>query len=98
MMLDLAIGLLVGFCCGAVFFGGLRWTVSRLETARRPALLLIASLLVRLAAVTGAIVLAADARLVRVLAALAGLLIVRTAMVAVARREVAALEVAAPWT
>ncbi len=97
MIFDVAIGLVVGLCCGVVFFGGLRWTVSRLDTARRPAFLMISSLLVRMAAVAGGIELAADGSLARVLAALGGLLLVRTAMVAVTRREVDAMEVAS-WT
>ncbi len=97
MILDLAIGALVGLGCGVVFFGGLRWTVSKLESVRRPATLMISSLLVRTAAVTGAIVLVSEGSLARVLAALGGLLIVRTAMVAIVRREVSAMEVAS-WT
>ena len=97
MILDSAIGLLTGLCSGAVFFGGLRWTVSRLEAAPRPALLMISSLLARTAFVTGVIVLVTDGSLVRVVTALCGLLLVRTAMVAATRREIAAMEVAS-WT
>lgn len=97
MILDLAIGVLVGIGCGVVFFGGLRWTVSKLDSVRRPAAMVISSLLVRTAVVAGAIVLISDGSLARVLAALGGLLVVRTAIVAVVRREVSAMEVAS-WT
>lgn len=97
MILDLAIGALAGLGCGVAFFGGLRWTVSKLDSVRRPATLMISSLIARTAVVAGVIVLVTDGSLVRVLAALGGLLLVRTAMVAAARREIAAMEVAS-WT
>lgn len=97
MIIDLAVGVLAGLGCGVVFFGGLRWTVSKLDSVRRPAALMISSLLARTAVVTVAIVLTSDSSLVRVVAALGGMLIVRTAMVAVVRREVSAMEVTS-WT
>jgi F1F0 ATPase subunit 2 len=94
---DVALGTLVGLICGVVFFGGLHWTVSRLDTARRPVALVVSSLIIRVVTVAGALVLISDGRLARVLAGLAGLLVVRTAMVAVARRELAEMEVTS-WT
>ena len=97
MIFDLAVGAIVGLVSGLVFFGGLRWTVSRLDTARRPAFLVISSLLLRVAVVAGALVVFSDGRLVRVLAGLGGLLAVRTAMVSATRRELAAMEVTS-WT
>lgn len=97
MILDIGVGATVGVLCGVVFFAGLRWTISRLATARRPAALVITSLLIRVAVVAGALVVFSDGRLTRVLAGLAGLLVVRTAMVSVTRRELAAME-APTWT
>jgi F1F0 ATPase subunit 2 len=94
---DIAMGALVGLVAGLVFFGGLRWTVSRLDTARRPAVLVVSSLLVRVAVVAGAFVVFSGGSLTRVLAGLGGLLVVRTLMVSVARRELAAMEVTS-WT
>lgn len=97
MILDVTLGALVGLVAGLVFFGGLRWTVSRLDTARRPAVLVISSLLMRVAVVAGALVVFSDGRLARVLAGLGGLLVVRTVMVSATRRELAAME-ATSWT
>ncbi len=97
MIGDIAVGALVGLVAGLVFFGGLRWTVSRLDTARRPAVLVVSSLLVRVAVVAGAFVVFSGGSLTRVLVGLGGLLVVRTLMVSAARRELAAMEVAS-WT
>jgi F1F0 ATPase subunit 2 len=94
---DVMVGVIVGAVAGLVFFGGLRWTVSRLETARRPVVLVTSSLLIRVAVVAGALVLFSDGRLARVLAGLGGLLVVRTVMVAATRRELATME-ATSWT
>ena len=82
---------------GLVFFGGLRWTLSRVETARRPVVLVISSLLIRMAVVAGALVVFSDGRLARVLAGLGGLLAVRTVLVSATRRELATME-ATSWT
>lgn len=97
MIFDLALGTVVGLTCGAVFFGGLRWTLSQLETARRPAVLVFSSFVIRGVVVAGALVAFSGGRLARILAGLVGLLVVRTAMVAVARRELTAMEVTS-WT
>ena len=97
-MLDLALGTVVGLVCGAVFFGGLRWTLLRVQTARRPAALVFSSLMIRSAVVVGALVGFSGGRLARVLSGLVGLLVVRTAIVAVTRRELAAMEVTSSWT
>ncbi|MFI4981875.1 MAG: ATP synthase subunit I [Nevskiales bacterium] len=47
-MAMLALAVLEGGVLGAIFFGGLWWTVRQLVTARRPALLFFASLLLRM--------------------------------------------------
>ena len=41
------LALLLGVSLGALFFGGLWWTVSRMVVSRRPALLMFGSLLLR---------------------------------------------------
>ncbi len=97
MIADVVLGALVGLICGVVFFGGLRWTVARLDTTRRPVALVVSSLVLRVMLVAGALVVISDGRLARVLAGLAGLLVIRTAMVAVARRELSEMEVTS-WT
>lgn len=97
MIFDIVVGAIVGLVAGSVFFGGLRWTVSKLDTARRPVILVISSLLIRVAVVASALVMFSNGRLARVLAGLGGLLVVRTLMVSVTRRDLAAME-ATSWT
>lgn len=82
MIGDLALGLTVGVVAGGVFFGGLRWTLSRMATAKRVLLLMVSSFLLRSAAVVGLLVVVADSRLARILGALVGILAVRTILVA----------------
>ncbi len=96
-MLDVLIGLILGAVAGAVFFGGLRWTVSRLPTAGRPLLLTSASFLVRTAVVVALLVTVGDGRLLRLLGGLGGILAARTVMVAVVRRRLAEVEESS-WT
>ena len=45
--LTLVLALLTGVVLGAMFFGGLWWTVQRVVSAKRPALWVLASLLLR---------------------------------------------------
>lgn len=97
MIADIAIGFCAGLVAGAVFFGGLRWTLSRLPTTRRPLLLTVASFLVRTAVVAGVLVAVSDGVLARILAGLVGILAVRTAMVALVRRDLEAAEESS-WT
>ena len=46
-VLNLILALLAGFLLGAVFFGGLWWTVQKGLSSKRPALWFLGSLLVR---------------------------------------------------
>ncbi len=93
---DLAIGLLAGLVGGAAFFGGLRWTIRRLPSARRPVLLATASFVVRGVLLAGLLVAVSAGSPVRVVAGLGGVLAVRTVMVRDARRETG--EEASTWT
>jgi len=98
VILDLALGLVAGIAAGAVFFGGLRWTLDRLAASRRPLGLAAASFAVRSAAVAGLLVVVSGGSASRVLAGLAGLLVVRTVLVGRARRSLAdAGREEAPW-
>lgn len=72
---------LAGSLIGLLYFGGLWWTVRRIPSARRPALLTLSSYLVRVTACTGAILLVSQGRWERVLILLAGFLTVRFLMV-----------------
>lgn len=86
-MVDLAVGLPAGLVAGALFFGGLRWTVSQLATVRRPALLAAASFVLRTGVVVAILLVSTDGRLLRILAALGGFLIARTVLVSRVRRD-----------
>lgn len=85
MIADVAVGLGVGIVGGVVFFGGLRWTLSRMATACHVVLLTVSSFLVRSAVLVGLLVLVADGRPARLLGALVGILAVRTFLVSRAR-------------
>lgn len=86
MIVDLLIGAGTGALAGLVFFGGLRWTVTRLATRRNPALWAMGSFLVRSAIVVGLFLLMLDGSLVRGLAGLVGLVVVRTLVVGAVRQ------------
>lgn len=87
MIGDLALGLMVGVVAGGVFFGGLRWTLSRMVTAKHVLLLVGSSFLLRSAVVVGLLVVVADGRLAGMLGALVGILAVRTILVARTRAD-----------
>lgn len=77
-----ALALLAGLGLGAVYFGGLWLTVRRLPTARNPGALAAASLFGRLAIVGGAFYGIAQARRWELLlAALAGMIVVRFVLI-----------------
>jgi F1F0 ATPase subunit 2 len=83
-MADAAAGWLVPALAGAllalVYFAGLWWTVQRVVHARHPVALVAVSFVVRTALVVGALWLVMDGRVVRLLAALGGFLVVRAAV------------------
>ncbi|MBU4564440.1 MAG: ATP synthase subunit I [Desulfarculus sp.] len=75
----------VGLAVGAFFFGGLYWTVRRLATARYPAALSLASMLLRLGVSLAAmyLVMAGDWR--RLTAAVVGMIFMRLVLVRLLR-------------
>lgn len=86
--MQLALGLALGVVAGGSYFGGLAWTLRRLPTAGSPGVLVVASLLVRLAALAGLVFVATTGGLVTIAALLLALLAVRTVLV----RRAAAVE------
>lgn len=72
-----------GLAAGGLFFGGLWWTVQRLETTDSPALLVIGSMLVRLMLAMAIFyaVMAVTGELMYLGAALVTFLIVRTVLI-----------------
>lgn len=80
-MTPILIGIGLGAVAGLVFFHGLAWTVARLPSARAPALLALASLLVRLVAVALALLVAVRGGIAGAVAFLLGLLVSRRLVV-----------------
>lgn len=79
----LILAFLAGIGTGAVFYGGLWWTITKGATVRQPALLFLTSFFVRMAAVVTAIYLISGACLDRLAVCMLGLLIAKAV---VARR------------
>ncbi len=77
MLLQITAGLGGGLLIGGLFFGGLWWTVQRLASSPRPALLAAGSLAVRLALLGAGLWAVTRFGLLALLAAGAGLLIAR---------------------
>jgi F1F0 ATPase subunit 2 len=71
------LSLAAGLGLGAFFFGGLWWTVSRLSTFERPALMMICSLLLRTGVTLGGFFVLSSGHWQRLLACLAGFALAR---------------------
>ena len=75
--LTLALAGMAGLLLGAIFFGGLWWTVRLGVASRRPALLFLGSLLLRTVVVVAGIYFVGDGHWQRLLACLFGFVIAR---------------------
>lgn len=69
---------LMGILTGAIFFGGLYWTLQQMDTVRHPALFMMFSLIVRLAILLGGFYLIMDGRYQNILIALVGVILTRS--------------------
>ncbi len=76
-----------GALIGALFFGGLRWTVQRGLTSKRPALLFLGSLLVRSAGALGGFYLVGRGHWQRLLLCLLGFVVARVAVMWLTREQ-----------
>ncbi len=72
-----ALTLVAGLLLGAIFFGGLWWTVRKGVSSKRPALLFLGSLLVRTAIVITGFYVVSDGHWQRLLTCLLGFVIAR---------------------
>ena len=72
--LNLVLAGVVGLALGAVFFGGLWWTLHKSLASPRPALWLLASLLTRMSLVLVGLYLVSDGQWERLLAGLIGVI------------------------
>jgi len=75
--LTLALAWMAGLLLGAIFFGGLWWTVRLGLASRRPALLFLGSLLLRTVVVVAGLYFVGDGHWQRLLACLFGFVIAR---------------------
>ena len=71
------LSVLVGMGLGVVFFGGLWWTVRRTLASPQPAVLVLASMLVRTALVVAGFYFASGGQWQRLLLCLAGFIVAR---------------------
>lgn len=81
----LVLALLAGVVIGAVFFGGLWWTVRRGSASQRPALWFLGSLLLRMGFTIAGFLLVADGHWQRMLSCLAGFVIARLVVTSLTR-------------
>jgi F1F0 ATPase subunit 2 len=73
----LALALVAGLLLGAIFFGGLWWTVRKGVSSKRPALLFLGSLLLRTGVVIAGFYLVSDGHWQRLLVCLLGFAVAR---------------------
>ena len=77
----LALAFVTGAVLGAIFFGGLWWTVQRGVAARRPELWFLGSLLLRIGVILAGFYLVSQGHWSRLVACLLGFLIARVMVV-----------------
>jgi len=88
-MLYLCMTFMAGIAIGALYFGGLWWTVQRLPRSRNPSLLMLVSFLVRTGAAAGCFILIMGNKWEPIAAGLLGFVVIRIVLV----RRVKAAEV-----
>jgi len=86
----LVLALAAGALIGAAYFYGLWWTIGRMSSSRRPALLLLGSSLVRTAVAVAAFWLISGGQWQRLVACVLGFVLARLVMMRVYRPEAVA--------
>lgn len=79
--LALLLAFAAGLALGLFYFGGLWWTVNRLATAGQPGLLMLGSMVVRVAVVLAGFWLVMDGQIDRLVVCMVGFFIMRTILV-----------------
>jgi len=79
--IEIAVSALGGFCLGLFYFGGLWWTVARVQTADRPMMFYLASLILRSSIALVSLFFILQIGVVSVLAALAGMIGARIVLI-----------------
>ena len=93
LMLPLALAATAGCALGALFFGGLWWTVRKAVSSQRPALWLFGSLLLRTSAALAGFYFVGGGQWQRLLACCLGFVLARCIVVRLTAAPVAALSV-----
>ncbi len=86
-ILPLALALVAGVLLGAIFFGGLWWTVRKCVSSRRPASWVFGSGLLRTSAVLAGFYFVAQGHWERMLACVIGFVMARVMVIRLTRRE-----------
>jgi F1F0 ATPase subunit 2 len=81
----LCLALFAGLTIGAIFFGGLWWTVQRALSAQQPALWFLGGSMLRMAIALAGFYCVADGHWQRLLACLAGFVVARMAVTRITR-------------
>ncbi|AKB50887.1 ATP synthase protein I [Methanosarcina barkeri str. Wiesmoor] len=84
-ILNLFLSLIAGFLLGAVFFGGLWWTVQKGLSSRKPAFWFLGSLLIRISIVIAGFYFVSDGHWERLLICLFGFFVMRHIIVRLTR-------------
>ncbi len=84
-ILHLFLSLIAGFLLGAVFFGGLWWTVRKGLSSRKPAFWFLGSLLIRTSIVIAGLYFVSDSHWERLLTCLFGFFVMRHIIVRITR-------------
>lgn len=80
-ILSLVLSLIAGFLLGAIFFGGLRWTVQKGLSSRRSAFWFFGSLLIRMSIAIAGFYFVSDGHWERLLICLFGFFVMRQIVV-----------------
>jgi len=83
----LVVGFFGGVVLGLVFFGGLYWSVNKLPRVKYPGLLMVASMLVRMAALLIGLYFLMAGNMKNLLAAVVGVMLVKFVMIARVRQN-----------
>jgi len=74
------INFLIGVILGIIFFGGLYWTIQKLTEVKRPGLLMICSLIFRMAVLLSVLFYVSKSGYMGILYAMLGMFLVRVIM------------------
>lgn len=85
--MDALVGFIAGIVLGGIFFGGLYLTVTRLERSGNPAVLMIISLIVRMAVLLSGIYYLSQGDWRRIVGTLAGVMVSRFILIRLVREE-----------